>query len=126
MEKPGSRPFKAIIVGGAISGLVLANIFKRIGIDFILLEAEHQIDRPVGFIYGCWPNAARILDQIDCWDDLLHATDTLAEHEVRLDDGSALFSNGGGIDPNMLVSSSLLESGREATLTWILGIKIWI
>ena len=109
MGKPAPEPFKAIIVGAGISGLVLANIFKRTGIDFILLEAEHKIDRPVGFIYGCWPNAARILDQIDCWGDLEHATDTLAEHEVRLDDGSALISNVGGIDPNMLVSP-LLES----------------
>lgn len=109
MGKPTPEPFKAIIVGAGISGLVLANIFKRIGIDFILLEAQHQIDRRVGFIYGCWPYAARILDQIDCWDDLVHATDDLAEHEIRLDDGSALISNGGGIDPNMLVSP-LLES----------------
>lgn len=104
MEKPTAEPFKAIIVGAGISGLVLANIFKRMGIDFILLEAQHTIDRRVGFIYGCWPNAARILDQIDCWDDIVNATDPLGGNDVRLPDGSTLISGKvGSIDPDMLV-----------------------
>ena len=70
MEKPASRPFKVIIVGAGISGLSLAHLLLRAGIDFVVLEAHSNIAPPTGGSFGLWPNCARILDQIACWTDI--------------------------------------------------------
>ena len=61
-------PFRVIIVGAGVTGLVLANILQRARIDFVILEAHPEVVRPEGSSFGIWPNAARILDQIGCWE----------------------------------------------------------
>ena len=62
--------FRVVIVGAGITGLVLANLLKRANIAFTLVEAYDDIERPAGGSYGIWPNAARIFDQLDCWDEI--------------------------------------------------------
>jgi choline dehydrogenase-like flavoprotein len=57
-EKPD---FKAIIVGGGITGLTLANSLERAPISYILLEARKDIAPAVGASIGILPNGCRIL-----------------------------------------------------------------
>ena len=63
----GHRPFKIIVVGGGVGGLTLANMFQKFGIDFIVLEAYHDITPDVGASIGLVPSGLRILDQIGCF-----------------------------------------------------------
>ena len=93
MDDHTSPSFKVIIVGAGIAGLVLANILKRASIDFVVLEAHEDFDKPVGGSYGLWPNAARILDQIDCWDDVLTLSASLKASYTRLPNGSAFMTS---------------------------------
>ncbi|TLS26765.1 hypothetical protein PpBr36_04822 [Pyricularia pennisetigena] len=59
-----SKNFKAVIVGGSVSGLTLANIFEQLGIEYVLLEAYDDWAPQVGASIGMLPNGLRILDQI--------------------------------------------------------------
>ena len=67
MEEPKSRPFTVVIVGAGLSGLLLAHLLSQANIDFVVLEAHENIVHPAGGSFGCWPNAARILDQAGIW-----------------------------------------------------------
>jgi 2-polyprenyl-6-methoxyphenol hydroxylase-like FAD-dependent oxidoreductase len=60
-------PYKAIIIGGSIAGLSLANMLERVGIEFIVLEAYKDIAPQAGASIAIYPHFARILDQIGCW-----------------------------------------------------------
>jgi 2-polyprenyl-6-methoxyphenol hydroxylase-like FAD-dependent oxidoreductase len=63
-----------IIAGGGLAGLTLANALERAGIDYMLLEARAVIDPAVGASMGLMANGARILDQLDCFDDITKLT----------------------------------------------------
>ena len=93
MEKSVPPKLRVIIVGAGITGLALANIFKEIGIDFVLLEAHANIEQPAGGSFGIWPNAARILDQLGCWDDVRSAGGPIEANHLRSPDGQILMSN---------------------------------
>ncbi|KAL8397348.1 hypothetical protein RB594_004169 [Gaeumannomyces avenae] len=58
--------FKAIIVGGGVGGLTLANVFEQLNIDYVLLEAYGGFTPEVGASIAMLPNGLRILDQIGC------------------------------------------------------------
>lgn len=79
-------PFKAIIVGGSVTGLALANMFEKIGIDFVVLEKHETLAPEIGACLGFLPNGLRILDQLGCYDALekisqsMNALDSYDEH----------------------------------------------
>lgn len=56
--------FKAIIVGGGLSGLGIAHCFDRAGIDFVVLERSDLLVPKGGASMALWPNNVRILDQL--------------------------------------------------------------
>ncbi|KAK8869392.1 FAD binding domain protein [Apiospora arundinis] len=58
------KPFKVIVVGGGVAGLTLANMLQQFDIDFVVLEAYHDVAPAVGASIGLFPNGLRILDQI--------------------------------------------------------------
>jgi 2-polyprenyl-6-methoxyphenol hydroxylase-like FAD-dependent oxidoreductase len=62
--------FKVLIAGGSISGLTLALIFERYGIDYLLLEKHAEIAPFLGTTVGINPNGARILDQLGVYSEL--------------------------------------------------------
>ncbi|KAL6918696.1 hypothetical protein FSST1_002722 [Fusarium sambucinum] len=63
--------FKVVIVGGSVSGLSVANMLERFGIDYVLLEAYPHIAPQVGASIGILPNGFRILDQLGCYEPIL-------------------------------------------------------
>ena len=85
--------FKIIIIGAGIAGLSLANMLKQAGIDFVVLEAYKDIERPAGGSYGIWPNAARILDQIECWENIQASCKPIEANHVRLPNGDPIKSS---------------------------------
>ncbi|KAJ5240193.1 hypothetical protein N7468_004812 [Penicillium chermesinum] len=66
-------PFKVIIVGGSLSGLVLAKIFEEYGIDYVLLEKHEKVAPHLGAGFALWPNGHRVLEQLDCVEALENA-----------------------------------------------------
>lgn len=71
MPLPILRPCRVVIAGGGISGLTLALILERVGIDYVLLEAYSDIVAEAGTGLTVLPNGLRVLDQLGCMDDLL-------------------------------------------------------
>ena len=66
-----SKDMKVIIAGGSISGLSLALMLERNGIDFLVLEAYRDVAPQVGASIGVLPNGLRILDQLDCYEQVI-------------------------------------------------------
>ncbi|KAL4985227.1 hypothetical protein BDW68DRAFT_165519 [Aspergillus falconensis] len=49
------RPFKVIIVGGSVAGLILAHCLYRANIDHLVLEERLEISPQEGASIGLWP-----------------------------------------------------------------------
>lgn len=60
------KTFRAIIVGGGVGGLTLANIFEQLAIDYVLLEAYREFSPQVGASIAMLPGGQRILNQLGC------------------------------------------------------------
>ncbi|KAK0721257.1 hypothetical protein B0T21DRAFT_49734 [Apiosordaria backusii] len=83
--------FRVIIVGGSVSGLSLANMLEKFGIDYLLLEAHAEIAPQLGASMGLLPGGLRILDQLGCYDRVREmAGDCYYQPSLRLFDGSFL------------------------------------
>ncbi|KAI5925298.1 hypothetical protein F4810DRAFT_659857 [Camillea tinctor] len=61
--------FRAIIAGGGISGLTLANAFEKAGIDYILLE-KRDIAPDMGIAVSIFPNSGVVHQQLGITTDL--------------------------------------------------------
>jgi len=90
MEESG---FKAIIVGGSIAGLTLANLFERLNIDYILLEAYDEIAPNVGASIAFHPNGLRVLDQIGAYEKISKDAAPATRMSARTEDGKILYSH---------------------------------
>lgn len=60
--------FKAIIVGGGIAGLTLANMLERFDIDYVLLEGHDHIIPNIGASIALSPNGLLVLDQLGVYE----------------------------------------------------------
>ncbi|KAL3455958.1 hypothetical protein BJX64DRAFT_53548 [Aspergillus heterothallicus] len=63
--------FKVLIVGGSLTGLTLAAIFERYGIDYALLEKHADVTPAIGASIGLLAHGSRVLDQLGCFEELL-------------------------------------------------------
>ncbi|KAM0324543.1 hypothetical protein ACHAQA_007928 [Verticillium albo-atrum] len=80
--------FKIIIVGGSISGLSLANMLEKFGIDYVLLEGHSVIAPQLGASIGLLPSGMRILDQLGCYEKIRELSgDTYYRPQMRLFSG---------------------------------------
>lgn len=66
---PDAHPFRVVIVGGGVAGIVLSHALVRAGIDHVVLE-KGIIAPEWGASISIWAHGARILSQINCWDAL--------------------------------------------------------
>lgn len=86
------RPCKVVISGGGVTGLTLALMLEKVGVDFVLLEAQADIlcsDAGTGICM--LPNGLRILDQLGCYEYLLNqAGDVIDSVTVKGPDGKVL------------------------------------
>ncbi|OKO98097.1 2-heptyl-3-hydroxy-4(1H)-quinolone synthase [Penicillium subrubescens] len=86
------RPCKVVISGGGVTGLTLALMLEKVGVDYILLEAQADIlcsDAGTGICM--LPNGLRILDQLGCYESLLdQAGDAIDSVTVKGPDGEVL------------------------------------
>ncbi|KAF2189347.1 FAD binding domain-containing protein [Zopfia rhizophila CBS 207.26] len=84
---------KVLIAGGSIAGLTLANMLEQISIDYLVLEKYPQIAPDLGASIAIFPNGARILDQIGCWEKiraLLEGADAFKTMAMRNERGETV------------------------------------
>lgn len=88
MPSPG---FRVVIAGGSIAGLSLALALEHHGIDFLVLEAYPEIAAQVGASIAILPSGFRILDQLDCYEDVMRLVNcTIDNFIIRDADGKKL------------------------------------
>ncbi|RYP77149.1 hypothetical protein DL769_003494 [Monosporascus sp. CRB-8-3] len=83
-----SRPFRVIISGGGVGGLVISHALTRAGIDHVVLE-KGIVAPDWGASISIWAHGARIFQQIGCWEALRAACLPLKMIYVRGQDGKA-------------------------------------
>jgi len=84
------KPFRVIIAGGSVTGLSLANMLQKNGIDFVLLEAYPEIAPQVGASIGLLPHGNRILDQIGAFKEILKLAPPVDHYNFRNSKGVLL------------------------------------
>lgn len=89
MEK---SEFTVIIVGGSIAGLTLAHCLARAKINHVVLEKAGNIAPQVGASIGILPNGARVLDQLDIYDEIQNHIEPLERAIVCYPDGFSFSS----------------------------------
>ena len=86
--------FRAVIVGGGVTGLVAAHAFAKAGIDHVVLERGSEAAPPVGASIAIYPHGARILQQIGLLEATMKLADPLEDGATnRWPDGSPIHWN---------------------------------
>ena len=75
------KNFRAIVVGGGVTGLVASHAFTKAGIEHIVLERGSEAAPAHGASIAIYPHGARILQQLG----LLGSTSMIAD---PLEDGA--------------------------------------
>lgn len=90
MNDVGS-PFRVLIAGGSVSGLVLANALERAGIDYLVLE-KGEIAPNLGASISILCHTARVLEQLGIWQTILSKTLPLLDR-LHFDENGDLFED---------------------------------
>lgn len=88
-----SSELKVIIVGGSIAGLTLAHFLERAGIKYVVLEKGSNPAPQVGASIGILPNGARILDQLQLYDEVESHIEPLETATMCYPDGFTFHSS---------------------------------
>ncbi|KAL3299674.1 FAD binding domain-containing protein [Colletotrichum asianum] len=85
------KKMRILIVGGSVSGLSLAIMLEKFGIDYLILEAYPTIAPQLGASIGLLPNGLKILDQLGCYERLREiGGDIYYKCSIRSSDGRVL------------------------------------
>jgi 2-polyprenyl-6-methoxyphenol hydroxylase-like FAD-dependent oxidoreductase len=84
------RPFRVVVAGAGVAGLVLSNALQRAGIDHVVLEKHKEIVWPSGASIGVWPNGVRLLDQLGCLEAVQDDCAEMTVSYTRNPDGKAV------------------------------------
>ncbi|KAH8807124.1 hypothetical protein F5884DRAFT_879800 [Xylogone sp. PMI_703] len=82
--------FKAIIVGGSVTGLTLAHAFDTAGIDYVLLEGRDHVAPAAGATIVIMPNGARILDQLGIYEQMKLIFEPMVASTIWRSDGKLM------------------------------------
>lgn len=81
-----------VIIGGSISGLVLANALAHQHIQCTILEAKTDLLTNAGAALTILPNGARILDQLGLFQEIANEAAPILVHRTWLESGRFLSS----------------------------------
>ncbi|KZL85812.1 fad binding domain protein [Colletotrichum incanum] len=91
-----AEPFKVIIAGGSLGGLMLALQLEHAGIDYVVLE-KGEIGPQLGASIGFQPHSVKLFEQLGVWNEMKRITVPMGnrqhfdEHGKCFED-SALFA----------------------------------
>lgn len=87
------RPFRIVVVGAGVAGLVASHCLQRLSIDHVVLEKHPEVAPPVGAGISMWPQGLRILDQLGCLDAIKHSAVPVNRFMTRTPDGRLIHDN---------------------------------
>jgi FAD dependent monooxygenase len=87
------KPFRAVIVGGGITGLALSHSFQLANIDHVVLEKHAEIVSYAGAAIMLWPHTCRVLDQFGLLEKMNAACIGLKKDVRRRPDGTVYWVN---------------------------------
>lgn len=91
MKALAEKKFRAVIVGGGVTGLVAAHTFSKAGIDHVVLERGGEAAPPTGASIAIYPHGARILQQLGLLEQTQKIADPLEDGATnRWPDGSPI------------------------------------
>lgn len=85
------KPFKIIIAGGSVVGLVLANVLEKAGIDYVVLE-KGEIAPHLGASISVLCHASKVFDQLGVWKKMLDNTLPLMDRQ-HFDEAGRMFED---------------------------------
>lgn len=91
---PSQRSFKIIVFGGGVAGLTLANMLENFESEYLLLEAQEDVNAPTGAAIGLMPNDFFIMDQLGCYEAIRAVAQDgeLEDLHIRDSNGKSLTS----------------------------------
>ncbi|RYO85815.1 hypothetical protein DL766_003771 [Monosporascus sp. MC13-8B] len=87
------RPFRIIVVGAGVAGLVASNCLQKLGIDHVVFERRSDVASTVGAGISMWPHGLRILHQLGCLDAIKKSAVPLKRFMGRGPDGRLIHDN---------------------------------
>ncbi|KAL7942026.1 FAD binding domain protein [Trichoderma barbatum] len=87
------RPFRIIVVGGGVAGLVASNALQRLGVDHVVLEKYSDIAPPLGAGISMWPHGLRVLHQLGYLPAILNAAVPISRFCSRDPSGRLIHDN---------------------------------
>ncbi|KAH6645371.1 hypothetical protein BKA67DRAFT_526716 [Truncatella angustata] len=104
-------PFRVVIIGSGVTGLVASNCLQIAGIDHVVLEKRDDVAPPEGASIGMYPHGARVLHQIGALKGVLAACTATDRWFYRGAEGEMLMNNGffRHVEKNFGVGYILLE-----------------
>jgi 2-polyprenyl-6-methoxyphenol hydroxylase-like FAD-dependent oxidoreductase len=85
-----TNPFRVIVVGGGVGGLVASHCLQRANIDHVVLERRSTVAPAEGGSIGMYPQGSRILKQIGCLKPVEDACTDCLHYWLRKPNGKAL------------------------------------
>lgn len=86
-----SPPFRVLIAGGSVAGLVLANALEKASIDYLVLE-KRELAPNLGASISVFPHTAKVFEQLGIWQTMLDKTLPLLEQQ-HFDENGNLFQD---------------------------------
>ncbi|KAI0886564.1 FAD binding domain protein [Annulohypoxylon maeteangense] len=86
-------PFRIVIVGGGVAGLVASGCLQKLGIDHVVLERHVEVAPALGAGIAMWPHGLRVLHQLGCLDAIKAASVPINRFQCRGADGRLIQDN---------------------------------
>ncbi|OQE00300.1 hypothetical protein PENVUL_c054G07904 [Penicillium vulpinum] len=91
---PTSRPFRVIIIGGGVAGLLASHCLQKAGIDHVVLERRAEVAPEEGASIAIYPHGVRILHQLGILEAAKRVCVPCDRWWSRRPDGKAIMNNG--------------------------------
>lgn len=91
MNGSNNPPFRVLIAGGSVAGLVLANALEKAGIDYLVLE-KRDLAPNLGASISVLCQTAKVFERLGIWQNILSQTLPLLDRQ-HFDENGGLFED---------------------------------